>query len=147
MKPIRFVSCVGILCLFVCCSCNGSKNGDPKQEPVAALRSKAIPEGAIPFHYLKDTLKMILIDAVLNGTDSITVMWDTGHSNIEIPTAYEERLKGKDSVHLTTGDFDLTYIGKIRFSDRHNSKNQKSRENRIVVGSKPIPEQDRRDIF
>lgn len=131
MKHIRAIIYIGILCLLVACSCNGSKHDAPKQEPVALIQEDAIPAGAIPFHYFNDSLKMILIDAVLNGTDSIAVMWDTGHSNMEIPTAYEDSLKGKDSIHLKTGDFDLIYKGKIRFSDRHNSK---KRKDRLVVG-------------
>ena len=131
MKSFRFLIYLGVLCSLVCYSCNGSKNSDPKPEDLAVLQADAIPEDAIPFHYPNDTLKIILIDAVLNGTDSITVYWDTGASCMAAPTAYQNRLEGKDSVRLKLGRLDLAYKGEIYFSDLYfNSKG----ENRIIGG-------------
>ena len=131
MKSFRFLIFLGVLCSFICYSCKDTVNSDPKPDDLTTQQADAIPDDAIPFHYSNNSIIKILIDAVLNGTDSVIVVWDTGASCMAAPTAYQNRLEGKDSVRLKLGRLDLAYKGEIYFSDLYfNSKG----ENRIIGG-------------
>ena len=118
MKSFRSLIYWGAICSLVCFSCKDTQNNDPKQEDLAALQADVLPEGVIPFHYLNDTLKMIMIDAVLNGTDSITLGWDTGAGATYIPLAFQDSLEGKDSITINLGGQTVIYREKINFSDK-----------------------------
>lgn len=131
MKHFRYIFYLCALSLLISCSCNGSKNYVPKQEPIAALRSDTIPDGAIPFHYFNDTIKAILIDAVLNGKDTITMVWDTGAGSTYIPLAYRDSLKGKDSISLKLGGQTIIYREKYIFSDLKPLENEES----VILGN------------
>lgn len=131
MKSFRSHIYLGVLCSLVCYSCKSPNNNETKQEDHAVLQTGSLPDGAIPFHYSNDTLKIILIDAVLNGTDSTVIYWDTGAHAMAMPTDYETALEGKDSICLKLGNQTVIYWDKIVFTDQYISSKERKR---IVVG-------------
>ncbi len=139
MKAIKLMRCKTtclylLIMLVAISSCGGQK----KEVNRSSIKKDSIslPPGAIPIYYKTDSIIFICFKAVLNKSDTVVVIWDTGASRMTIPNLYKNRLNKEDTIKLKIGSNEMNYKDVVRFSDVFNSRlvARKTRKNILFTG-------------
>ncbi len=126
-----------LLTIFVTISsCIGQKKEVNELSIKKRYNSTFLPYGAIPIYYNLDSIKLIYFDAILNDTDNVVIIWDTGANRVTMPNLFINSLNEEDRLKLKIGSNELIYKEEIYFSDVFNQGiiARKRRKNILFTG-------------
>jgi len=139
MKAIKLMryktACLYLLIMLVAISSCGGQKKEVNRFSIKK-ESISLPPGAIPIYYKTDSIIFVCFKAVLNKSDTVVVIWDTGASRMTIPNLYKNRLNKEDTIKLKIGSNEMNYKDVVRFSDVFNSRlvARKTRKNILFTG-------------
>lgn len=139
MKAIKLMryktTCLYLLIMLVAISSCGGQKKEVNRSSIKK-DSISLPPGAIPIYYKVDSILCICFKAVLNKSDTVMVIWDTGASRMTIPNLYKNSLSQEDTIKLKIGSNEINYKDLVYFSDVRNSGRvaRKTHKNVIFTG-------------